>query len=88
MLDSNDLSDLWRDWDALYGKRSRLFHGGKKDGGEHRGEHLEESELHALSQEALTLCGRIVLSMAKREWIPVPDRASVHFGVDPREAPA
>ena len=88
MLDSNDLSDLWRDWDALYGKRSRLFHGGRKDGGEQRGEHLEESELHALGQDALTLCGRIVLSMAKRERIPVPDRASVHFGVDPHEPSA
>ena len=81
MLDSNDLSDLWRDWDALYGKRSRLFHGGRKDGGEQRGEHLGESELSALGQKALTLCGRIVLSMAKRQRIPVPDRAGVHFGV-------
>ncbi len=82
MLDSNDLSVLWRDWDALYGKRSRLFHGGRRDGGEHRGDHLAESELHALGQEALTLCGRIVLSMAKRQGIPVPGRAGVHFAVE------
>ena len=81
LLDSNDLSGLWRDWDALYGKRSRLFHGGRKDGSEERGDHLAKSELNALGQEALTLCGRIVLSMAKRERIPVPGRAGVHFGV-------
>ena len=82
MLESNELSVLWRDWDALYGKRSRLFHGGRRDGGEHRGDHLAESELHALGQEALTLCGKIVLSMAKREGMPVPGRAAVHFGVE------
>ena len=82
MLDSNDLSDLWLDWDALYGKRSRLFHGGRTAGSEERGDHLAESELNVLGQEALTLCGRIVLSMAKREGIPVPSRAGVHFGVE------
>ena len=82
MLTSNGLSVLWRDWEVLYSKRSRLFHGGKKDGGEDRGDHLEESELHALGQEALKLCGRIVLSMAKREGIAVPGRAGVHFGVE------
>ena len=82
MLTSNGLSVLWRDWEALYSKRSRLFHGGRRDGSEHRGDHLEESELHALGQEALTLRGRIVLSMAKREGIAVPGRAGVHFGVE------
>ena len=82
MLASNGLSVLWQDWEALYSKRSRLFHGGRRDGREHRGDHLEGSELHALGQEALTLCGRIVLSMAKREGIPVPGRAGVHFGVE------
>lgn len=82
LLDSNDLlEDLWEDWDALYKKRSRLFHGGRRDGSEHRGDHLAESELHALGQEALKLCGRIVLSMAKREGIPVPNRAAVTFDV-------
>ena len=82
MLTANDLSVLWPDWDDLYAKRSRLFHGGKRDGSEHRGEHLEESEIRALGQAAVTLCGRIVLSMAKREGLPVPGRAGVHFGVE------
>ena len=82
MLDSNGLSDLWQDWRALYRRRSRLFHGTKSDGREHRGNHLAESELHALGEVALTLCGRIVLSMAKRKGIPVPSRAGVHFRVE------
>ena len=81
MLGSNDLSVLWGDWDALYRKRSRLFHGGRRDSGEGRGDHLAASELHALGQEALTLCGRIVLSLARRGGIPVPDRAGTHFSV-------
>ena len=82
MLASNGLAVLWQDWEALYSKRSRLFHGGRRDGSEHRGDHLAESELCALGQEALTLCGRIVLSMAKREGIAVPGGAGVHFGVE------
>ncbi len=81
MLAANGLSVLWLDWEDLYSRRSRLFHGGSSDGRGHRGDHLEESELHALGEEALTLCGRIVLSMARQEGISVPDRAGVHFGV-------
>ena len=80
-LAANELSGVWRDWENLYSKRSRLFHGGTKEGSEHRGEHLEDSEVHALGREAINLCARIVLSMAKREGISVPDRAKVHFGV-------
>ena len=82
LLILNELSGMWQDWDKLYSKRSRLFHGGTKDGSEHRGNHLEESEVHALGQEAINLCARIVLSMAKRDGISVPDRAKVHFGVE------
>lgn len=81
LLILNELSGMWQDWDRLYSKRSRLFHGGTKDGSEHRGNHLDESEVHALGQEAINLCTRIVLSMAKREEISVPDHAKVHFGV-------
>lgn len=82
MLTENDLSHLWEDWDVLYSKRSRLFHGGGGDDGEQRGDHLAESELHTMAQEAMTLCGRIVLSLAKRNGIAIPSRASVHFGIE------
>ena len=82
LLASNELSGMWRDWDDLYSKRSRLFHGGETEGSEHRGNHLVESEVHALGQEAINLCARIVLSIAKREGIAVPGPAKVHFGVE------
>ena len=81
-LDANDLSNVWQDWDGLYNRRSRLFHGRSEAGSEHRGSHLEESALQKLGQEAIKLSARIVLSMAKREGIAVPDRAKVQFGVD------
>ena len=82
MLAANGLSFLWEDWDALYSKRSRLFHGGGGSDGEQRGYHLMEPELHAVAQEAMGLCGRIVLSLAKRNGVPIPSRASVHFGIE------
>ncbi|MCY4057946.1 MAG: hypothetical protein OXG44_08080, partial [Gammaproteobacteria bacterium] len=81
-LQINDLSNVWRDWDRLYSKRSGLFHGRSEAGSEHRGSHLEESSLRALGEEAIKLCARIVLSMAQREGIAVPGRAKVHFGVE------
>ena len=80
-LAANELSGVWEDWEALYSKRSRLFHGRTNAENELRGDHLERSELHDLAQKAINLCSRIVLSMAKREGISVPDRAKVHFGV-------
>lgn len=82
MLSANDLSALWGDWDALYSKRSRLFHGGGGDDSEERGDHLVESELRTMAQEAMTLCGRIVLSVAKRSGVAIPSQAGVHFGVE------
>ncbi len=80
-LAANELSGVWEDWETLYSKRSRLFHGRTNAESEHRGDYLEQSELHGLAQKAINLCSRIVLSMAKQEGISVPDRAKVHFGV-------
>ena len=82
LLQANGLSEVWRDWDSLYEKRSTLFHGRRKADGEHRGSHLEESALHRLGQEAIKLSARIILTIAKRKGIAVPGRAEVHFGVD------
>ncbi len=78
---TDELSELWDDWDAPYEERSRLFHGGGGNNGERRGGYLRDSELHALDQEALTLSGRIVLSLAKRDGMEIPSRAVRHFGV-------
>lgn len=82
MLAENDLSHLWERWDALYLKRSRLFHDSGGDAGEQRGDRLEESELHTMAQESMRLCGRIVLSLAKRNGIAIPSRAAIHFGLE------
>ncbi len=82
LLQANALSNVWRDWESLYHRRSGLFHGRSEAGSEHRGSHLEESTLRALGEEAIKLCARIVLSMAQREGIAVPSRAKEHFGVD------
>ena len=82
LLKANGLSNLWKDWDTLYGKRSRLFHGATDGEAEHRGRYLEDSELHGLGQDAVKLCARIVLSIAKREGIPIPHHAGVHFGIE------
>ena len=81
LLEANGLSNLWKDWKKLYGKRSRLFHGETDGEAEHRGKYLEDSELHGLGQDAVKLCGRIVLSIAKREGIRIPRRAGSHFGL-------
>ena len=82
LLKANDLSSVWKDWDRLYERRSGFFHGRSEAGSEHLGSHLEQSSLQALGQEAITLCARIVLSMAQREGVAVPGRVKVHFGVD------
>ena len=82
LLEANNLSSVWDDWNKLYKRRSSLFHGRSKAGGERQGSHLEKTELHRLGQEATKLCARIVLSVAKREGIAVPDRARAHFGVE------
>ena len=82
LLRNNNLSSLWKDWKKLYAQRSQLFHGRSEARGEHRGSHLEESELHGLGQNAVKLCTQIILSIAKREGIAVPHRAAVRFGVE------
>ena len=82
LLKANDLSCVRKDWDRLYKRRSGFFHDRSEEGSEHLGNHLEQSSLHALGQEAIKLCARIVLTMAQREGVAVPGRAKVHFGVD------
>ena len=82
LLTANELLGMWQDWDKLYSKRSRLFHGGTKEGSERLGDYLDKSEVNALGQEAMNLCAKIVLSMAKQVGISVPNQAKVHFGVE------
>ncbi len=83
LLETNDLSSLWPDWEALYNKRSRLLHDNSSSAdSEARGDHLERAELSKLGREAVKLCAKIVLSIAKREGVSLPDCAKVRFGVE------
>ena len=81
MMSMHGLDDHWADWEDLYDKRSRLFHDDEVDCGEALGSYSDEIELHKLGERAGRLCATIVLSIAKQEGFPVPDQASVHFGV-------
>ena len=81
MMSSYGLDDHWADWNELYSRRSQLFHDNALDRSEALGSYLDETELHKLGERASRLCATIVLSIAKEEGFPVPDQASVHFGV-------
>ena len=81
MMWTHGLEDHWADWNYLYNKRSRLFHDDAVDPGEALGSYLDETELHELGERASKLCAKIILTIAKQAGIPVPEQASVHFGV-------
>ncbi len=86
LLAKHGLSNLWREWDNLYNKRSRLFHGRPGNGAENRGQHLDELELHKLGHAATTLCASIVLSIGEQVGMPIPHSADLHFDVRRAEA--
>ena len=71
LLTEHDLLTSWADWDKVYGRRSRLFHGGAN----------REGDVVELAGDAMTVCGRIVLSIAKQQGAVLPTAAQVHFGV-------
>ena len=72
LLTEHDLMAWWEDWEKVYGRRSSLFHGGAN---------REEGAVVELANDAMTVCGRIVLSIAKRQGAVLPTAAQVHFGV-------
>lgn len=82
LLDVNGLSSLWESWESLYATRSKLLHGRSTSEEESQGDHLEKTELHRFGNEAATLSTRIVLTIAKRSGMPVPDHTKTHFGVE------
>lgn len=86
LLENHGLSNLWPEWDDLYNKRSRLFHGRSGNGAENRGSHLDELELHKLGQAATTLCASIVLTIGEHVGMPIPHHAELHFKVRRAEA--
>ena len=58
LLEQYNLLTWWADWEDVYGRRSRLFHGGAN---------REHEEAVALASDAMKVCARIVLSIAKRQ---------------------
>ena len=72
LLTEHDLMTWWKDWEKVYGRRSSLFHGGAS---------REEGDVVEFAHDATKVCGRIVLSIAKRQGAVLPTAAQVHFGV-------
>ena len=72
LLEQYDLLTWWEDWEDVYGRRSSLFHGGAN---------REHGEVAELAADAMKVCARIVLSIAKRQGALLPTAAQVHFGV-------
>jgi hypothetical protein len=65
-----ELQHLRKEWDRVYGIRSGLFHGTAQ---------LAEHEIAELATSAITLCGRIILTLAERDGVTLPSVTDVHF---------
>jgi hypothetical protein len=64
------LQHLRKEWDRVYGLRSGLFHGTAQ---------LAEHEIAELANSAITLCGRIILTLAERDGVTLPSVTDIHF---------
>ena len=64
------LQHLRKEWDRVYGLRSGLFHGTAQ---------LAENEIATLANDAITLCGRIILTLAEHDGVTLPSISDVHF---------
>ena len=71
VLKDNSIDHLWKEWDALYKRRSRLFHGD--------GNRWGDGEIVKLSSDAIQLCRKIIFATIKRDGIPLPFVACVNF---------
>jgi hypothetical protein len=64
------LDHLRKEWDRLYGLRSGVFHGTAQ---------LNNSEMSQLGYDAITLCGKIIVSLLRSEGVHVPSVAAKHY---------
>jgi hypothetical protein len=64
------LQHLRNEWDRVYGLRSGLFHGTAQ---------LAEHEIAKLANDAITLCGKIILALAEHDGVTLPSISDVHF---------
>jgi hypothetical protein len=70
MLTRLGLKHLRKEWDRIYGMRSGLFHGTIR---------LAEAETAQLALDAITLCGRVILTVAESHGVKRPSISFVHF---------
>jgi hypothetical protein len=70
VLERLGLQHLRNEWDRVYGLRSGLFHGTAQ---------LAGHEVAELAANAITLCGRIILTLAERDGVTLPSVTDVNF---------
>ena len=63
VLRCNRLDHLWEEWDDLYKRRSRLFHGGGE---------FTNQEIGELASNATKLCDEIIFGIIKQKGIKLP----------------
>ena len=73
LLDEHRLTSLWPAWDEVYGRRSSLFHGGAGQ--------EDDGSVTVLANDAVKICGRIVLEIARQQGAMLPSEAELHFDV-------
>jgi hypothetical protein len=64
------LQDRRKEWGRVYDLRSDLFHGRAQ---------LAEHEIAELANSAITLCGRIILTLAERDGVTLPSVSDANF---------
>ena len=70
VLDRLGLQHMRREWKRVYGLRSDLFHGRAQ---------LAEHEVGELATSAITLCGRIILTLVEHDGVTLPSVSDVNF---------
>lgn len=71
VLRHHGLGSLVAEWDRLYELRSGVIHGTSR---------LSEHEVAELAVSAITLCGKVILTVIQRQGTAAPQVASLHFG--------
>jgi hypothetical protein len=64
------LQHLRGEWDRVYRARSGLFHGTLT---------ITDAEIGQLAIDAITLCSRVILTIAERNGVKLPSITSVNF---------
>ncbi|MCL6741575.1 hypothetical protein LZ518_10570 [Sphingomonas sp. RB56-2] len=71
VLRSYGMNSEVKEWDRLYALLSGHFHGTAR---------LSEQDEARLAFDSQTICGRIILTIAKKEGVSLPSITATHFG--------